>query len=592
MSLHAVLARPLLLFCALTTLAALPRGARARPPRAAAARGHKKAPAPRATPAMPATPAEGCVLIAATNDVHGALAPYTVASSDGRGAVSSGGALAFSAYADRLREIAQGRLLLLDAGDIFQGTMASNLSFGAAMIDAYNAIGYDAAAIGNHEFDYGAGDDPNAVPTAVLQARIGDARFAFLASNIDDAATATPLAWRNVHPTLLKDVGGVTVGLVGATTPTTKQATKPHYVAALDFADPAPRIAQRAAELRAAGAQLVVLLAHMGGRCDSPDDPNAIASCVQPGIDGELLRTLEAMPPGTVDVAIGGHTHQRIAHWWHNTAVLESGAQGRAFGLLQACPQRNVTRQQHTGLDRERSRLYPTQSLCLTTWADGTCGPRAKATAIRPARFAGGELRVNDAAARAARPHLERVDARERASIGALLPTSISAPRITELIAEAMRRVTGADFGMQNRGGVRTAMAAGATTYRQVFEAVPFDNYAAVLTLTGREINALAQALVGNRPRELWPAFSGLRVVGQGASLRLVGKNNAPLQDDVRYTLCTTDFILGGGDGAGPVLAHLEPDRAQVTHLTMRDALVVLLQNIYPNPIAAPAGEL
>lgn len=564
-------------------------GAPARSPRASTG----QAPARASLRAQPRTavvpPAAGCILIAATNDVHGALAPYTVASADARGAVSAGGALAMSAYVDRLRALSDGRLIVLDAGDIFQGTMASNLSFGAAMVETYNAIGYDAAAIGNHEFDYGSGDDPNASGTAVLQARIASAKFPFVASNIDDATSDTQLGWRNVHPSVLKDVGGVRVGIVGATTPTTKEATNPHYVERLNFADPAPRIAQRAAELRAAGAQLVVLLAHMGGRCDAPDDPNAIASCVQPGIDGELLRTLEAMPPGTVDVAIGGHTHNKMAHWWNQTAVIESGAQGHAFGLVQACPQQANPSLQHVGLDRSRSVIYPTQALCLTEWRDGGCGPRATAVPSRPARFAGGQLRVNAVAAKVARPYLEAVDARERASIGALLPAALSAPRVTELIAEAMRRATGSDFGVQNRGGVRTSIAAGAVTYRQVFEAVPFDNHAAVLTLSGSELNTLARALVGDRPVGLWPEFTGLRVAGRGAGLHLLGKNDAPLQDDARYTLCTTDFVLNGGDGAGPALAHLEPERVRQTQMTMRDALVRLLRELYPNPIAEPA---
>lgn len=532
------------------------------------------------------TPKPGCVMVAATNDVHGALAPYTVTSTDNVGATTHGGVLGLSAYVHNLRALADGRFLLLDAGDIFQGTMASNMFGGRAMIATYNALGYDAAAIGNHEFDFGPepGAGPDASRLGVLTGRIAEARFPFLASNIDDVAKGEVIGWTNVVPSVLKDVGGIKVGIVGASTPTTGEATNPRNVAGLRFVAPVPRIAQEAQKLRAQGAQLVVLLAHMGGRCADPNDPNNIATCVTEGVEAELIGSVAALPPGTVDVAIGGHTHQRLAHWHGTTAILESGAQGHAFGLVQACPAPGG------GLDRARSVLYPTQQLCLTTWSDGTCGPRAKGTHVQAARFAGAPLAVRPEVAEAARPFLEAVDRKERESIGALLPEALSAEQLTALIAEALRRATHADFGVQNRGGVRTAIAAGATTYREVFESVPFDNYATVLTLTGREITELARALIGERPAWARPSFSGLVVEGQGDGLRVRTDKGAALGAETPYTLCTTDFILNGGDGAGAALAGLDPARAHTYDLTLRDALVSLLRVLYPSPVAsAPA---
>ena len=97
--------------------------------------------------------------------------------------------------------------MLVDAGDMFQGTLESNIGEGAAVVRAYNVLRYDAAAIGNHEFDFGpvgpapAPRTPADDPRGALKARAAEARFPFLAANLVDAATGAPPAWPNVRPT-------------------------------------------------------------------------------------------------------------------------------------------------------------------------------------------------------------------------------------------------------------------------------------------------------------------------------------------------------------------------------------------------------
>ncbi len=137
-----------------------------------------------------------------TNDVHGQLLP----------AANRAGLVAISAYVDALRAARRednGGLLVIDAGDMWQGTLESNLVEGAAVVEAYNAIGYDAAAIGNHEFDFGpagkktiprnSGDDPR----GALKLRISEATFPVLAANIIDESTQRPVEWDNVQPSIL-----------------------------------------------------------------------------------------------------------------------------------------------------------------------------------------------------------------------------------------------------------------------------------------------------------------------------------------------------------------------------------------------------
>src|SRR5678815_840225 len=160
------------------------------------------------------------ISLIATSDLHGGVLPR-----GDRGGLALLGGYLRNVRAARLQD--GGGVLLVDSGDMFQGTLESNLNEGAAVVAAYNALGYAAAAIGNHEFDYGpagpaetaqkSGEDPR----GALKARAATARFPFLAANTIDDATGQPVRWTNVKPSTLVNVRGVQVGLIGVTTPDT-----------------------------------------------------------------------------------------------------------------------------------------------------------------------------------------------------------------------------------------------------------------------------------------------------------------------------------------------------------------------------------
>ncbi|MEO5740362.1 MAG: bifunctional metallophosphatase/5'-nucleotidase, partial [Vicinamibacterales bacterium] len=157
------------------------------------------------------------ISIIGTNDLHGGVLPR-----GGRGGLALFGGYVRNLRAARARD--GGGVLLIDAGDMFQGTLESNLTEGAPVIAAYNVLGYAAAAIGNHEFDYGPvgaaaipaglGEDPR----GALKARAADARFPFLAANIIDQSTGRPVDWPNVRPSTLVETAGVRIGIVGVVT--------------------------------------------------------------------------------------------------------------------------------------------------------------------------------------------------------------------------------------------------------------------------------------------------------------------------------------------------------------------------------------
>jgi 5'-nucleotidase len=167
-------------------------------------------------PAATGAPGRVTLSIVGTTDVHGRVFPR-----GGRGGVAQLGGYLRNLRAARDRD--GGAVLLLDAGDTFQGGIESNLSEGALVVDAYNALGYDALAIGNHEFDYGAldtasGDGAPPDMRGALKAAAARARFPFLAANLNDEVTGRPVAWPNVRPSTVVGAAGLRVGIVGVMT--------------------------------------------------------------------------------------------------------------------------------------------------------------------------------------------------------------------------------------------------------------------------------------------------------------------------------------------------------------------------------------
>ena len=148
-----------------------------------------KPPPVAATPAASNQPLR--VTIVGTNDVHGWV--MGMKERFPRGEIRYGGAATFAAYMQVLRQDNPNGVVLVDAGDLFQGTLVSNLTEGSVVIEAFNQLGYDAAAIGNHEFDYGpvgpisAATQATVDPFGALKARIAQAKFPLLSTNIYEA---------------------------------------------------------------------------------------------------------------------------------------------------------------------------------------------------------------------------------------------------------------------------------------------------------------------------------------------------------------------------------------------------------------------
>ncbi len=471
--------------------------------------------------------------ILGTNDLHGRIRYLPI----------------LAGYVSNLRALRArdgGGVLLLDGGDLFQGTLESNLNEGASVVTAYNAMGYLAAAVGNHEFDYGpVGPDVVATkrgqdPRGALRARAREAKFPMLMANVLEVSTRRAPDWDNVRASIVRRVAGVDVGIIGITTKATPYTTMPANFIGLQMAPLAARVAAEAKILRGRGATIVIVVAHAGGSCHKLTDPDELTSC---DASAEIFAVARALEPGMVDVIVAGHTHAGVAHRVNGVAIIESFAYGRAFGRIDVVVDR-------TARVVKEVMIYPTQPLCTTF--------KAHPEACETHPYAGAPVTPVAAIKRLIAPAVASAKHLREERLGVEVVATIKRHHDLEsalgnLFTDLMRAARpDADVAITNGGGLRDDIAAGPLTYGRLYEANPFDNRFATIKMSGAQlVEVMTRNLLG---RGGIFSISGARMVARcnGPTLEVVmyRSSGARIRDHESITVLTSDFLASGGDGA------------------------------------------
>lgn len=515
--------------------------------------------------------------VVGTTDLHG-----FVFSRSGRGGVAL-----LAGYVNNIRAARAadgGGTLLLDAGDTFQGGIESNLTEGGLVVDAYNALGYTAAALGNHEFDFGPADlagarqTPEGDPRGAIKARAAQAAFPFLAANLIETATDRPVEWSNVHRSVMVESAGVKVGLVGVMTIDAMRATLPVNVRGLRMAPLVPTITAEANRLRAAGAELVIVVSHAGGSCIRFEDPADLSSCDP---SSEIFTAAKELPAGLVDLIVAGHTHAGLAHQVHGITIIQGYSLGRAFARADVRFDRRT---------RKVIRIEPFAPRFVCADQDPVtldCEPApGSPVALPPARYEGRTVAEDPVIVRAMAPALQRVRDLQAAPLGVYLQTAL--PRtgdpespLGNLFADALRgAVKGADIAINNnsRGGLRTDLPGGALTFGRLYDVFPFDNRLVRLSVTGAELTRVFENEI-RRNRRGALGISGIRVeadcAGAGLHVALYRSSGEPIKPDETLVVATMDSLVSGSIFAvfSPPQEFHVPDDAPLVREAVEDWL-------------------
>ncbi len=515
--------------------------------------------------------AEITIRLIGFNDFHGNLEPPRMAinapGQSGSVAVPAGGAAYLASAIARLKAENPNHAVI-SAGDLIGATpLVSALFLDEPTIEAFNLIGVDFNAVGNHEFDKGWQEllrmqhGGCARYTAREPCRVNKAfpgaNFGFLAANTvkPDGSTLFPAT---AVKTFNSAGRTVRIGFIGMTLKGTPAIVTPSGVAGLTFRDEAQTANALIPGLRAQGANAIVVVVHEGGNTTGGYNDKAC-----PGLSGDIVPILEKLDT-SVDLVISGHTHRAYVCDYGRTNP------SRPFLLTSAGLYGTLVTSIDLKFDTATGRVIGKSADNVIVQGEpyvsgtGEAVPLSERYPIFPANPPVADLVARYA--EAAAPLARRVVGRIAASITRTAAPSLESA-LGNLVADAQLAATrpsqkgGAQIAFMNSGGMRADLAMsgdGTVTYGQLFSVQPFGNSLVVKTMTGAQIRAVLEQQFASgsntlaRPRVLAPSrgfsysYDLSRPPGSRVSaLTLDGK---PLSETGGYRVAMNSFLASGGD--------------------------------------------
>jgi 5'-nucleotidase/UDP-sugar diphosphatase len=450
-----------------------------------------------------------------TNDSHGHPVRFSYS-----GAPDVGGLPARATLVKKVRAENE-NVLVLDAGDFNTGRAESNFFKARPDLEGYNAVGYDALTLGNHEFDN---------PLETLKEQMSLANFPFLSANIK-----TREGRLLARPYVIKEFKGFKVAILGLTTRETERIGNPDHVRDLLIEDEIAVAKELVPKLRSK-ADIVIALVHLG----IYDSPRRGSKRLASEVAG-------------IDLIVDGHSHTRL----DAPLVVKHGASDWTTPIVQAWQWGLVVGRVDLRFAGGRATdltfaTIPVNLKTVEKRADGnpTYSPLAEEIPEDPVLVA------------KLQGYVHRVDALLSERVGrAVAALSSKDGRSQEtplgdLVADATlwySRYLEVDFAFQNAGGIRTGLPPGEISRKAIYEVLPFDNTVVVLTLRGSDIEELFRHIsrlperAGGFPQVSdGVSFTINRVTGKCEDVRITGN---PLDRARTYRIATNSYLAAGGDG-------------------------------------------
>ncbi len=432
-----------------------------------------------------------------------------------------------------------GYSLLLDGGDVNTGVPESDLQDAVPDFKGMNLLGYDAMAVGNHEFDK---------PLFVLKMQRDLIKFPMLAANIYDRGE------RMFEPYKIFSLGGVRVGVMGLTTEDTYKMVHPDNVKNIEFRSVIAEAAKVVPELRTK-ADVVIAATHMGHYENGNHGTQAVG-------DVEMARAVKG-----IDMVVGGHTQNPACMKAENvldreyvpgteckpdrqngTWVVQAHEWGKYVG-------RADFEYRNGDFKLVKYALIPVNLKKSVKAADGKTGKVPYTVAIAEDKDMLAMLTpYQEFGQQKLNVEIGSTDGKlegDRAVVRAK-PASMGV-----LIARAMMEKTRADFAVVNSGGVRESLPAGKLTYKDVLKVQPFGNTVTTVDLTGAEamayLNAAAKMSVGSGA---FPQFAGINLVITGNAVTSAAIKGVPIDPAKTYRMTVNNFQAAGGDGYPKLTTH------------------------------------
>ncbi|EBL5669301.1 bifunctional UDP-sugar hydrolase/5'-nucleotidase [Salmonella enterica subsp. enterica serovar Montevideo] len=438
------------------------------------------------------------------------------------------------------KEVAQegGSVLLLSGGDINTGVPESDLQDAEPDFRGMNLIGYDAMAVGNHEFDN---------PLTVLRQQEKWAKFPFLSANIYQKSTGERL----FKPWAIFTRQDIKIAVIGLTTDDTAKIGNPEYFTDIEFRKPAEEANVVIQELNMnEKPDVIIATTHMGHYDNGDHGSNA------PG-DVEMARSL---PAGSLAMIVGGHSQDPVCMASENKKQVNyvpgtpcAPDKQNGIWIVQAHEWgKYVGRADFEFRNGEMKmvnyQLIPVNLKKKVTWDNG----KSERVLYTP------EIAENPQMLSLLTPFQNKGKAQLEVKIGSvngLLEGDRSKVRFVQtnmgrVILAAQIARTGADFGVMSGGGIRDSIEAGDITYKSVLKVQPFGNIVVYADMSGKEVVDYLTAVAQMKPDSgAYPQFANVSFVAKEGKLTDLKIKGEPVDPAKTYRMATLSFNATGGDG-------------------------------------------
>lgn len=486
------------------------------------------------------THGQDLVSIIHTTDLHGNVLP----TSDYGGNTDLGGLARCATRIGQWRK-RNPHTLVVDVGDLLQGTEVGFRTRGRVMTDCLNHLNYDAWVVGNHEFDWG---------VEALQAAVAHSKMPVLAANGSfDGARAWLEDDRDrsgVLPYVIRETGGYRVALVGLTTPGMPNWFLPELLGGFEAHDPLPAFEKVLAEVEAQKPDAIILASHMGVRAGNLRDDEANRVCAL----AKLCRRADGS--SRVAAILAGHTHQfQASESVFGTPYTQAGYFGIHLGRLDL------------GFDPETRKLISVAP--MTESMDATVPLDPAVVALTSEDIEEAEAHLGEPAGELAVELSHRRRDAEPTDIERLIGHSIH--------AGLAARDINIDAVMHGMLFTDKPWAAGKKTIRDAWEIIPFENFIVTAEVTLEALKAIAaEGWAARRP------LLGLRATyaGRGRETRCTSikdRQGRELQASRRFRIAVNSYDAAGGGGRLAVLRRVmdEPASKRTLHRLQSRALLI-----------------
>jgi 5'-nucleotidase / UDP-sugar diphosphatase len=481
-----------------------------------------------------------CISILHTTDLHGHILP----TSDYDGHPDRGGLARCATQIRRWRE-ENPNSILIDIGDVYQGTDVSFRNKGALMIDLLNHLKYDAWVVGNHEFDWG---------MECFERAVQQSNMPVLAANmLMEGKPEFPDAkhpFAKIRPFILKELAGIKIAIIGVTTPGMRFWLWPEFTRGLDFRHPVEPVRRAIARAKSEGAHAIVLTGHMGLKERTGGD--------------DFANTVMALTSEFPEMAvfIAGHTHQDIPNRLTNGVLF---TQADHFGI-------------HVGrvdlfFDRNSKKLMRREAICELM--DNRLGFDPIILSRAKSQLAESETALSEPIGELAETMRGRSRPGQPSDVERLIGAAIM-----EMLMERSVPVDGVMHGTFDE---KADLVAGTKTVNDVWNVIPYENYIVTAQLSPEEIKvAMEDAFASHEKRNLL-GFE-VKTEGHGDDCKIVSMTLAdrePLDRNKKYIVAFNSFdACSGGHHFMKLRAFLErPEVNCVLHpVQTRDALIGYFQ--------------